>query len=249
MDPTSAKMIGAGLAAIALAGAGVGIGNIFAALVSSIARNPAARDQVFGIGMLGFALDRGGGAVRLADRLPRPLRGLGRDGAARPCRNSILAGFVPQLFWLAVTFLVLYLLMKRSPCRRSARRSRRAASGSTAISAAPAELKAEAETVLAAYEKALSAARAEAQATLRETAERLAAAAAERQRQLAAALAAQIAEAERRIAAGKDEALARDPRHRRRCRPRGRREIDRLAPPMAREWRRRSTARLPGGPR
>ena len=27
-----------------------------ASLVSSIARNPAARDQVFGIGMLGFAL-------------------------------------------------------------------------------------------------------------------------------------------------------------------------------------------------
>ena len=56
MDATSAKMIGAGLAAIALAGVGVGIGNVFAALVSSIARNPAARDQVFGIGMLGFAL-------------------------------------------------------------------------------------------------------------------------------------------------------------------------------------------------
>ena len=56
MDPTSAKMIGAGLAAIALAGVGVGIGNVFAALVTSIARNPAARDQVFGIGMLGFAL-------------------------------------------------------------------------------------------------------------------------------------------------------------------------------------------------
>jgi F-type H+-transporting ATPase subunit c len=49
-------MIGAGLAAIGVAGAGVGIGNIFASLVSSIARNPAARDQVFGIGMLGFAL-------------------------------------------------------------------------------------------------------------------------------------------------------------------------------------------------
>jgi F0F1-type ATP synthase membrane subunit c/vacuolar-type H+-ATPase subunit K len=56
MDPQSAKMIGAGLAAIALAGVGVGIGNVFASLVSSIARNPAARDQVFGIGMLGFAL-------------------------------------------------------------------------------------------------------------------------------------------------------------------------------------------------
>jgi F-type H+-transporting ATPase subunit c len=56
MDVNSAKLIGAGLAAIALSGVGVGIGNIFSTLVSSIARNPAARDQVFGIGILGFAL-------------------------------------------------------------------------------------------------------------------------------------------------------------------------------------------------
>ena len=35
---------------------GVGIGSIFSSLVSSIARNPAARDTVFGIGILGFAL-------------------------------------------------------------------------------------------------------------------------------------------------------------------------------------------------
>jgi F-type H+-transporting ATPase subunit c len=56
MDPAAAKLIGAGLAAIGVLGAGIGIGNIFATLVSSIARNPAARDQVFGIGMLGFAL-------------------------------------------------------------------------------------------------------------------------------------------------------------------------------------------------
>ncbi|HEX5454303.1 MAG TPA: F0F1 ATP synthase subunit C [Stellaceae bacterium] len=56
MDPLSAKMIGAGLAAIGVAGAGVGIGNIFGTLVSSISRNPASREQVFGIGMLGFAL-------------------------------------------------------------------------------------------------------------------------------------------------------------------------------------------------
>jgi F0F1-type ATP synthase membrane subunit c/vacuolar-type H+-ATPase subunit K len=56
MDATSAKMIGAGLAAIALAGVGIGIGQVFSALVTSIARHPAARDQVFGIGMLGFAL-------------------------------------------------------------------------------------------------------------------------------------------------------------------------------------------------
>ena len=56
MELEAAKMIGAGLAVIALAGVGVGIGNIFSSLVSSIARNPAARGEVFGIGILGFAL-------------------------------------------------------------------------------------------------------------------------------------------------------------------------------------------------
>jgi len=56
MEVEAAKMIGAGLAVIALAGVGVGIGNIFSALVTSIARNPATRGEVFGIGILGFAL-------------------------------------------------------------------------------------------------------------------------------------------------------------------------------------------------
>ena len=56
MELDAAKMIGAGLAVIALAGVGVGIGNIFSSLVSSIARNPAARGEVFGICILGFAL-------------------------------------------------------------------------------------------------------------------------------------------------------------------------------------------------
>lgn len=56
MDPAAAKLVGAGLAAIGVAGAGVGIGHIFSALVSSVARNPSARNQVFGLGILGFAL-------------------------------------------------------------------------------------------------------------------------------------------------------------------------------------------------
>jgi F-type H+-transporting ATPase subunit c len=56
MDLASAKEIGAGLAVIGLAGAGVGIGNIFAALVSGLARNPSARENVFGLAILGFAL-------------------------------------------------------------------------------------------------------------------------------------------------------------------------------------------------
>ena len=56
MDVAAAKALGAGLAVIALAGVGIGIGNIFSALVNSVARNPSARDQVFGLGILGFAL-------------------------------------------------------------------------------------------------------------------------------------------------------------------------------------------------
>ncbi|MDP6172581.1 MAG: F0F1 ATP synthase subunit C [Rhodospirillales bacterium] len=56
MEFAAAKLIGAGLAVIGLGGVGAGIGNIFASLISSIARNPAARGQVFGLAMLGFAL-------------------------------------------------------------------------------------------------------------------------------------------------------------------------------------------------
>lgn len=56
MELAAAKMVGAGLAVIGLGGVGVGIGNIFSSLIGSIARNPAARSQVFGLAMLGFAL-------------------------------------------------------------------------------------------------------------------------------------------------------------------------------------------------
>ena len=56
MDIEAAKMIGAGLAVIGLGGVGAGIGHIFASLISSIARNPASRPQVFPMSMLGFAL-------------------------------------------------------------------------------------------------------------------------------------------------------------------------------------------------
>lgn len=39
----AAKYIGAGLATIGLAGAGVGIGLVFSSLMSSVSRNPALR--------------------------------------------------------------------------------------------------------------------------------------------------------------------------------------------------------------
>ncbi len=56
MEVAAAKALGAGLAVIALAGVGIGIGNIFSAMVTTVGRNPAARDAVFPIGILGFAL-------------------------------------------------------------------------------------------------------------------------------------------------------------------------------------------------
>jgi F-type H+-transporting ATPase subunit c len=64
MDLASAKMIGAGLACIALVGAGVGIGTVFAAFINAIARNPAA--PVTPIAFLGFALAEGTGLFGLA---------------------------------------------------------------------------------------------------------------------------------------------------------------------------------------
>jgi len=52
----SSKFIGAGLATISLAGSGVGIGTVFAALVNAMARNPSLGRQLFIYTILGFAL-------------------------------------------------------------------------------------------------------------------------------------------------------------------------------------------------
>src|ERR1700691_3243287 len=116
--------------------------------------------------------------------------------------------FAPQLIWLAITFIVLYLLMAKLGLPRvtrilAARRQR--IDGDLAKAQ---QMKAEAEAVIAAYEKALAEARAAAQQTLRETTERLNAESTERQRKLAASLAAETAAAERRIHDAKDQALA-----------------------------------------
>jgi F0F1-type ATP synthase membrane subunit c/vacuolar-type H+-ATPase subunit K len=66
MDLASAKMIGAGLACIALVGAGIGIGNVFSALINSVARNPASQGLVQPFAFLGFALAEATGLFGLA---------------------------------------------------------------------------------------------------------------------------------------------------------------------------------------
>lgn len=55
MARESAKLIGAGMATISISGAGVGVGIVFASLVSAIARNPSLLRQRFTYTLLGFA--------------------------------------------------------------------------------------------------------------------------------------------------------------------------------------------------
>jgi len=51
-----AKLLGAGMATVSLAGSGVGIGIVFAALINSVARNPSLTRNLFVYAILGFAL-------------------------------------------------------------------------------------------------------------------------------------------------------------------------------------------------
>ena len=119
-----------------------------------------------------------------------------------------IGSFAPQLVWLAISFLVLYLLMAKLGLPRvgaaiEARRHRLDQDLARAE-----EFRTQAAAALAIYETAQSQARATAQATIRETTERLAEAAAQRQRELAVALSQQVGAAEREIAAASQRALA-----------------------------------------
>src|SRR5215472_450614 len=114
-----------------------------------------------------------------------------------------LATFPPQLIWLAITFLVLYVLMAKLGLPRIDRalKARRTRIEDDLDKAR--QMKAEAEAVIAAYERALAEARQQAQLTLKETTDRLNAEAAQRQRATAEALAGETAAAERRIVEAK----------------------------------------------
>ena len=46
MDYTALKFIGAGLMAFGMLGAAIGVGNVFAAMLNGIARNPSAEGKL-----------------------------------------------------------------------------------------------------------------------------------------------------------------------------------------------------------
>jgi F-type H+-transporting ATPase subunit c len=56
MDPASAKLIGAGLAAIGTGVSAIGVANLFGQFLAGALRNPSAADGQFGRLIFGFAV-------------------------------------------------------------------------------------------------------------------------------------------------------------------------------------------------
>lgn len=84
--------IGMGSAAIGLAGAGVGIGLVFAALINAVARNPSLRGQLFSYAILGFAFVEAIG-VRI---IRRPPASSNLSISQRRCIQEVAAKFSPH---------------------------------------------------------------------------------------------------------------------------------------------------------
>jgi len=55
MIVTAAKLIGAGVATVGLAGAGIGIGTVFGAFIIGISRNPSLEQKMFRFCIMGCA--------------------------------------------------------------------------------------------------------------------------------------------------------------------------------------------------
>jgi len=128
----------------------------------------------------------------------------GKGGLPQMCQDA----FVPQLAWLVVSFLLLYVLMARVILPRiggvlEERRDKIADDLDKAT-----QSKREADEALKAYEDALAAARARAQAIAKETADKLRAETDRLKAEIDAKLAKDAEAAEGRIRATKTAALA-----------------------------------------
>jgi F-type H+-transporting ATPase subunit b len=118
------------------------------------------------------------------------------------------SGFLPQLFWLAITFITLYLVLSRISLPRVSRiREHRANRISGDLNAA-ASMKAEADAAKAAYEAALAEQRDKAKALSLRTREAIKANSEARLREVDTKIAADADAAEARILAAKTQALA-----------------------------------------
>ncbi len=116
--------------------------------------------------------------------------------------------FATQLVWLAITFSILFLLMKKVALPRISQvLNERKYKNEENLEKAE-QLKNEAETAAEAYENTMAEAHDKARDALREVRERMAKEAEMRHLELAERLAAEIKTVETRIAAAKDKAVA-----------------------------------------
>ncbi len=118
------------------------------------------------------------------------------------------ATFTPQLFWLAVTFVVLLATMWRYALPRLSDILESRQRHIDADLEKAATLKAETDEVLAEYEKALAEARDRAGAAVKRVSEEMAAESARRHEAFGRDLMEKAGQAERRIADARNEALA-----------------------------------------
>lgn len=116
--------------------------------------------------------------------------------------------FPPQLVWLGISFVVLYVLMAKVALPQVGNVLQARADRIKGDLDRAAALKAETDTIIATYEKALADARNQAAAVSRDTAAALAARSAERQAKVGADLTARIKTAEANIAAARTQAMA-----------------------------------------
>lgn len=112
-----------------------------------------------------------------------------------------------QLFWLAITFIALYLILWKAVLPRIASVLEARQDKIEDDLGRAEKLKADAEEVLADYHRSLDEARAKAQADLKEATDAMAAEAAKRQEAFGQELAGRIGDAELRIAKAKEDAL------------------------------------------
>jgi F-type H+-transporting ATPase subunit b len=116
--------------------------------------------------------------------------------------------FAPQLFWLALTFVLLYVIMKRVALPRIGEVIEERKDRIQRDLAAAGRLKGETEKALQAYEKALADARTNATSIARQTRESLNAEVDKERKTVEDQLAKKLADAETSIGATKAKALA-----------------------------------------
>lgn len=133
---------------------------------------------------------------------------LAAEGGSGGMPQLNFGDFPPQLVWLAITFIVLYVVMAKLALPRVAEVLQMRADRIKSDLDQAASLKTQTDRMIATYEKALADARNHAASVARDTAAVLAQKSGERQAAVGADLASHIKAAEANIAAARDKAMA-----------------------------------------